>query len=192
MTGDKVLIRQQVLAQRQNFSKSIEAQWNQKICQHLGDFLDRHVVDNHDSEPVILAYWPYRREPDLSSLLQIDRYSWALPRCLPDRQLGWHVWQWGDPLVTNSYGLAEPASISPVTSIDRVAVLLIPAVAIDERGYRLGYGGGYFDRLLSHHHWQQIMTIGVVFDFAYVPRLPVDDWDRPLAAVCTESGMVIF
>ncbi len=67
----------------------------------------------------------------------------------------------------------------------------MPAVACDIRGYRLGYGGGYYDRLLSQAEWQTIPTVGVVFEYARLPNLPRDHWDRPLAGVCSESGLFL-
>jgi 5-formyltetrahydrofolate cyclo-ligase len=188
MGAEKVELRQRLLVQRQNLSNSVHAQMSQQICQHLLDFLGSNVADGQ----LVLAYWPHRQEADLAILFQPSNYQWGLPRCLPDRQLAWHKWQWGDALVTNRYGLAEPPATSPLIDIAQVSTLLIPAVAIDQQGYRLGYGGGYFDRLLSSEPWQQVMTMGVVFDFAYVPALAVDEWDYPLAAVCTESGVVNF
>jgi 5-formyltetrahydrofolate cyclo-ligase len=196
MSLAKTTIRQQLLANRQNLSDSLHQQLSRKICQYLDDFLDNQLVANKS----VLGYYPYRHEPDLSLLLRYSKYQWGLPRCLPpqnsgqdhDRQLAWHRWQWGEPLVTNRYGIQEPAVTLPLIDVAEVGVLIIPAVAIDQRGYRLGYGGGYFDRLLSQPHWQQVVTIGVVFDFAYVPILPIDEWDQPLTAICTDSGLVSF
>jgi 5-formyltetrahydrofolate cyclo-ligase len=196
MSLAKTNIRQQLLANRQNLSNSLHQQLSQKICQYLDDFLGNQLVANK----AVLGYHPYRQEPDLSSLLRNSKYQWGLPRCLPPqnsgqdhaRQLAWHRWQWGEPLVTNRYGIQEPAATLPLIDVAEVGVLIIPAVAIDQRGYRLGYGGGYFDRLLSQPHWQQVVTIGVVLDFAYVPILPIEEWDQPLTAICTESGLVSF
>lgn len=189
----KKTIRQELLATRQNLSNSLHQQLSQKICQHLEDFLAHNLTKNKE----VLGYWPYRQEPDLSSLLRQSQYQWGLPRCLPsntstDRQLAWHHWQWGEPLVANRYGLQEPAAHLPMIDIAQVGVLIVPAVAIDQCGYRLGYGGGYFDRLLSQQPWQQVMTVGVVFNFAYVPTLPIEEHDQPLNAICTESGLVTF
>jgi 5-formyltetrahydrofolate cyclo-ligase len=62
-------------------------------------------------------------------------------------------------------------------------------VAIDRQGYRLGYGGGYYDRLRADPLWRKIPTIGIVFNFAYVEQLPIEPWDLPLDAVCTELGV---
>lgn len=183
MIGEKAALRQQFLAQRPT---SLERQaLSERMCQHLSAFLER----NFRVGQTLLAYWPFRQEPDVSELLQWHQYQWGLPRCLVAQQLTWHLWQSGDPLVPNCYGIKEPVETSPIIDPSQVSALILPAVAIDRRGYRLGYGGGYFDRLLSQQSWQQILTIGVVFDAAYVPCLPADDWDRPLHYVCTESGI---
>ncbi|NES71751.1 MAG: 5-formyltetrahydrofolate cyclo-ligase, partial [Okeania sp. SIO2D1] len=56
-------------------------------------------------------------------------------------------------------------------------------------GYRLGYGSGFYDRMLSSEEWASKPTIGIVFEFGYLQQLPIDSWDRPLNAVCTENGV---
>ncbi|MEO0376510.1 MAG: 5-formyltetrahydrofolate cyclo-ligase [Cyanobacteria bacterium P01_A01_bin.17] len=65
-------------------------------------------------------------------------------------------------------------------------MILIPALACSAQGYRLGYGGGYYDRLLSQ--WPHLKTIGLVFDDADRLPLPTDPWDQALKAICTETG----
>jgi 5-formyltetrahydrofolate cyclo-ligase len=195
MASEKNIIRQQLLAQRQNLSKSLYQQSSQQLCQHLADFLAEHFDQTGagtTSDRLVLGYQSHRQEPDLSPLLQLSKYQWGLPRCSPEYQLAWHQWQWGEPLVPNRYGLLEPAATNLIMEVSTSTVLLIPAVAIDQQGYRLGYGGGYFDRLLSQQPWQQVLTIGVVFDFAYLPTLPRMAWDQPLAAICTELGLMRF
>jgi 5-formyltetrahydrofolate cyclo-ligase len=72
-----------------------------------------------------------------------------------------------------------------------VDLILVPAIACDVQGYRLGYGGGFYDRLLSTPAWRAKPTIGIVFEFARLPQLPVDPWDRPLQGICTESGLFL-
>jgi len=72
-----------------------------------------------------------------------------------------------------------------------VDLMLVPAVACDVRGYRLGYGGGYYDRLFSQPQWQQVPAIGIVFEYARLPSLPKDVWDRPMTGICSESGLFL-
>ena len=71
----------------------------------------------------------------------------------------------------------------------KVDLIIVPTVACDRAGYRLGYGGGYYDRLLTSPEWQDCPTVGIVFDFAYLESLPSDSWDIKLQYICTESHL---
>jgi 5-formyltetrahydrofolate cyclo-ligase len=138
----------------------------------------------------ILAYCAVQQEPDLSPLWSLSKH-WGLPRCV-GRDLAWHRWQVGDRLETGTYGIMEPFAEAESLSPSSVDLVLVPAVACDRQGYRLGYGGGYYDRLFSLPDWQSIPTVGIVFDFAYVPQLPKDHWDRPLTGLCSDQQRVMF
>jgi 5-formyltetrahydrofolate cyclo-ligase len=161
--------------------------YSDRLCGHLQNFLAPQIT----SDQTVLAYQPHRQEPDLSKLFNSSSYSWGLPRCLPNRQLAWHCWRPGEQLAISAYGLAEPLAVSHLVAFDSIAVLLIPALGFDLQGYRLGYGGGYFDRLLSSPGWARVLTIGVAFDQALIAQIPTDPWDLPLQRICTESGMVV-
>jgi 5-formyltetrahydrofolate cyclo-ligase len=177
----KAQLRRHLLKTR----KSIPApEWKEKsaqLCYHL------------QSSPLftraqtILAYFSFRQEPDLSPLFAGNR-KWGFPRCV-EKSLFWHGWQPGEPLQTGPYGIFEPHPDSPALQPNEVDLILVPAVACDFRGYRLGYGGGFYDRLLSSPEWASKPSIGIVFEFAYLPELPVDSWDKPLRGVCTEAGL---
>lgn len=156
---------------------------SQKICQHLQHF--SRFIQSH----TILIYMGVRQEPDLTGLLSL-RQQWGLSRCV-GKALSWHIWSpmTSPPLPRNKYGIPEPHADAPLLTPEQVDLLLLPAVACDRRGYRLGYGGGFYDRLLSQPEWANIPTIGITFHFAYLPELPIDTWDLPLQAVCTEEGV---
>ncbi len=138
----------------------------------------------------VLAYFSIRQEPDLKGLWSLAAQSsdktWGFPRCV-GKTLVWHRWQPFDPLQAGAYGILEPVATSPI--LTKADLILVPAVACDRRGYRLGYGGGFYDRLLSDPLWANTPTIGITFAFAHQERLPQDDWDQPLTAVCTEDGL---
>ncbi|MBO9998366.1 MAG: 5-formyltetrahydrofolate cyclo-ligase [Cyanobacteria bacterium SID2] len=172
-------LRRSLLKTRQSLSDREWRDLNNRLCVQLASH------PNFVSAKTVLGYFSFRREPDLTPLVSDDR-TWGFPRCV-EKSLAWHRWQPGELLVEGAFGIREPhpetVSIDPET----VDLMLVPAVACDRRGYRLGYGGGFYDRLLSHPAWQRVPTLGIVFGFACLPELPIDGWDRRLAGVCTES-----
>jgi 5-formyltetrahydrofolate cyclo-ligase len=177
----KTRLRTQFLQQRQAIAVERWREDSKLICLQL------QTCPQFTSALTILAYQSYRQEPDLSYLFNCAPKQWGLPRCV-GKDLSWHRWQPDRPLVTGAYGILEPAPELPRLEPDRVDLMLVPAVAIDRGGYRLGYGGGYYDRLRADPVWGKIPTIGIVFDFANVDLLPIDPWDLKLDAVCTEAG----
>ncbi|MEG3862100.1 5-formyltetrahydrofolate cyclo-ligase [Microcoleus sp. herbarium12] len=168
-----------------NTRKSLPAQeWTQKseiLCNHLQN------SPLFTEAKTILAYLSFRQEPDLSPLFETP-CTWGFPRCV-GKQLSWHVWQPGDALHTGAYGILEPLPDAPKIDSSEVDLILVPAVGCDVRGYRLGYGGGYYDRMLSLAEWESKIAIATIFEFALLAQLPADSWDKPLHGICTESGL---
>jgi 5-formyltetrahydrofolate cyclo-ligase len=142
----------------------------------------------------VLVYLSVRQEPDLSVLWQNKDASrvWGLPRCV-GQDLVWHQWhpQAANQLTKGAYGILEPLPTLPSLAAETVDLMVVPAIACDYNGYRLGYGGGFYDRLLSQPEWASIPTVGVVFDFAYLESLAVEPWDCPMQSVCTEKGWTL-
>ncbi|MEA5498621.1 5-formyltetrahydrofolate cyclo-ligase [Limnoraphis robusta Tam1] len=163
--------------------------WREKsdrICSHL------QASPLFEQAKTVLAYVSFRQEPDLSRLFaetsKEGKKIWGFPRCV-EKSLIWHQWKPGELLQTGAYGIWEPHADLPIISPFEVDLILVPSVACDQRGYRLGYGGGYYDRMLSSAEWQLTPTIAILFDYAYLTELPIDDWDQPLQGICTEEGL---
>ena len=95
-----------------------------------------------------------------------------------------------DELEVGHYGIREPRAdhlrVVPPGEIDAV---LVPAVAFDRRGYRVGYGGGYYDRFLPKV--PRAARIGVVFACQIVPGVPIDRYDVQVERIMTEEGIII-
>lgn len=137
-----------------------------------------------------MAYFSFRQEPDLSFLYTDTNHRWGFPRCVGN-SLIWHIWKPGNSLQTGNYGILEPHPTAPTLQASEVDLILVPAIACDYQGYRLGYGGGYYDRLFSSTEWSTKPTIGIVFDFAYLTQLPIEPWDKQLHGICTETSLKI-
>lgn len=185
----KAELRRNIIKQRQSIS---EKQWQEKsqvICRNLFN------SDLFIQARTVLAYFSFRQEPDLSYLFLDDTLNktktWGFPRCV-DKSLNWHIWKPEDKLITGKYGIREPTPEAEIINSDRVDLILVPCVACDNQGYRLGYGGGYYDRLLSSPEWVSIPTVGILFDFAYLSKVPFETWDKKLHNICTEKTFVII
>jgi 5-formyltetrahydrofolate cyclo-ligase len=179
----KTLLRHRLLQQRQTLSSVFWREQSEGICRQLEN------CTQFQQAKTILTYCSHRQEPDLSYLFPRTDKFWGLPRCV-GKDLRWHRWEPQQALVTGTYGILEPRADLPMLEAVEVDLMLVPSVAIDRSGYRLGYGGGYYDRLRANPSWRDIPTIGIVFDFGYVDELPIDPWDLPLDGVCTELGSI--
>lgn len=177
----KAELRQYLLKQRQSLPPETWVAKSDRLIFHL------QTSDLFNRAETIFAYFSFRQEPNLSPLFSAH-HRWGFPR-VEGKSLSWHSWLPGEPLQKGNYGIFEPHPDSPTLQPEQVDLILVPAVACDYRGYRLGYGGGFYDRMLSNPDWESKPAIGIVFAKAYLPELPIDDWDKPLQGVCTEMGL---
>ncbi len=183
---EKAELRRNLIKQRQSLTQNEWRGKSQAICTNLSN------SSLFTNAKTVLAYFSFRQEPDLSYLFSDNRFkntkNWGFPRCL-DKSLIWHLWTPEDKLIAGKYGIREPYPDAPIINPSQVDLILVPCVACDYQSYRLGYGGGYYDRLLSSPEWQSIPTIGIVFANAYLPQVPVEAWDKKLDNICTETGL---
>ena len=177
---EKHQLRRSLLKKRQSISVGEWRESSDRICQQLQNFT------LFTQAKTILAYFSFRQEPDLSPLFTDTNYNWGFPRCVGN-SLDWHKWTPKDAVEVGAYGIREPLPHAPTIEPATVDLILVPCVACDYQSYRLGYGGGYYDRLLSSPDWANKPTIGIVFDFAYLTQIPLESWDQPLQAVITEK-----
>ncbi|MDB9311924.1 5-formyltetrahydrofolate cyclo-ligase [Spirulina sp. CS-785/01] len=182
---NKKQLRKTFLKQRRSLSVQDWQIRSHTLCQRL------KRLPLFQEANTVLAYTSFRQEPDLTPLFKTSEKQWGLPRCV-DKSLIWHRWKTTDGLESGAYGIFEPSASLPTLQGQEVDLILVPAVACDEQGYRLGYGGGFYDRLLATPDWSNIPTIGIVFDFALVPQLPKEAWDQPLQGVCTDQTVLDF
>ena len=143
---------------------------------------------------VVSGYIPMRDEIDVRpclTTLAARGCQIALPSIPVDRQaLVFRAWEPGEDLVPGPFGTSEPDAEAEVVHPE---LFLIPLLAFDRSGGRLGYGGGYYDRTLSAlRGWSSFRAIGVAFAGQQVDTVPVGADDVPLDGVVTEAGFLDF
>ena len=95
-----------------------------------------------------------------------------------------HKYSFKNPTTINKYGIPEPFQNKVILP----DVLLVPLVAFDRNLYRVGYGGGYYDRYLSKLKKKKIfISIGIAFSFQMVEKIPLNNFDKKLDVVITEN-----
>ncbi|MBE9204567.1 5-formyltetrahydrofolate cyclo-ligase [Synechocystis salina LEGE 06099] len=182
---DKAQLRTKLLQQRRQLP---ETQWQRQSLEVCANLQQWSVFQQASR---ICAYFSTQREADLGPLF--DRLGnakvWGLPRCV-QKNLVWHPWQWGQPLTTGAYGIKVPTDQTEIWSPTTVDLLLVPCLAGDRQGYRLGYGGGYYDRLFTDPFWRAVPKAGILFEAGLREKLPHDPWDIPLQALVTEKQII--
>ena len=145
---------------------------------------------------VVSAYWPVRDELDTRFLLQAlheDGVQCALPVVdSKDKMLIFREWRPGDVLKETSFGLAEPAEDKPCLVPN---VLLVPLLAVDREGNRLGYGGGYYDFTLLKFRLQRerpVIAVGLAYEAQITSNVPHDLSDAKLDWLITETHVIQF
>jgi 5-formyltetrahydrofolate cyclo-ligase len=139
----------------------------------------------------IAAYVSIGTEPETRSLLFAlwKRGTYVLlPLLLPDGDLDWASYEGPDSLVPGPHGLLEPTEPRRGTgAIEAADVVIVPSLAIDRTGMRLGRGGGSYDRALARVG-PGILTVGLVYDSELLEEVPADPHDQRVRAVVSPSG----
>ena len=141
-----------------------------------------------DLQPAIIVggYWPIGSELDVRPLLKklVEKgFIGALP-CITPQGLNFRVWSMATSLEKGAFEIFEPSSTSPIIFPH---ILLVPLLAFDKRGHRLGYGQGHYDRYLHNH---PALTIGIGFKEQEIEEIPHQSHDFPLNYILTEEGLI--
>jgi 5-formyltetrahydrofolate cyclo-ligase len=137
------------------------------------------------SAKVVGAYYAFGSEVKTDMIIERARAlgkKVALPSVEGD-SLTFYELSSGKYMVRGRFGIMEPLPYGPV---DRIDLLVVPGIAFDKKGYRLGYGKGYYDKFLAK---KKTVAIGLGYSFQLLDSLPRDKHDMKLDAVATEDGV---
>ncbi len=186
-TAPKALLRSELLAARRAVPEAVRQAESEHLCRHVGEAVDR--------ADIVCAYVPMGAEPGSPEILDVlaglcDTVLLPVARTGPD---GEHLsLQWGRyvpaGLVAGPFGTREPAGPwLPPSAVATARVVLVPALAVDRRGVRLGRGGGFYDRTLGLCR-PGTRLVAVVRDGELVDELPGDPHDVPVTHALTPGG----
>ena len=137
----------------------------------------------------VFVFFGTGTEPDTSRLiprlLALGK-TVGLPRMLPGRAMEVRRYEPDRPLVPHPWGIPEPDVGCSLLSPADIDLALVPALCYDRRGFRLGMGGGYYDRWLPGFHGA---TVGLCRTELLQAQLPAEPYDRPVELVITAAGL---
>ena len=186
---DKDSIRRMMRTRRKELARVALVRREKQLCRQLAAL----PVIRHSRH--IAGYWPNEGEISpiaaLQHLIQEGKQVY-LPRLTKDKRLVFGDWSGDRALRPNRFGIPEPAHRRFVAP-RRLDVVLMPLVAFDKAGNRLGMGGGYYDRSFAfrRHSWmRKPLLVGIAHDFQQLGQLPSESWDIPLDMIVTNSRVI--
>lgn len=187
---DKRQIRTEILEKRNRMTTDEREKAESIILKSLT------IMPEFETAKTVASFVSFRNEIEMQTINQsilASRKKLVLP--LIDMTLKTMHFYFVDDLntlVKNSYGILEPNPSTHVQiSNEDIELILTPGVAFDLQGYRLGYGGGFYDRFFTSLK-KAIPSIGIAFECQVVSQLPIDDYDQKILKLLTETGLRIF
>ncbi|MEA3223253.1 MAG: 5-formyltetrahydrofolate cyclo-ligase [Thermodesulfobacteriota bacterium] len=175
-------IRKAALERRKDFGRGERAFWEKAIQDYIAE------ASVFKRANVVALYAPIRGEVDILPLWHAHDKVMVFPRVEGDT-LRFYPVRVKDDLSKGSFGILEPApsAYQRWIEVNDIGLILVPGLVFDRAGFRVGYGKGFYDRLLNLY--PDVVTMGVCFDEFFVERLSVDSWDARVNFIATQSGI---
>ena len=179
-TTDKAALRRLLLERRKAIDPAERPSLNRAIGASLERWLAQHAITR------LGVYWPIRHEPDLLSwyaILAERQIELALPCVVgPDAPLQFAAWKPGDAMIKDTFGVPVPAQPAWVALPQ---ALLVPCVGFNAHGFRLGYGGGFYDRTLAVD--PKPLTVGIAYS-CLLAEFDIGPHDIALDVIITDAS----
>ncbi len=183
---DKKNIRKNILTLRNALPRDRSEKMSETICDSFTH------LDKVDKCASLMIFLSFGSEVNTDRII---RWAWkrrkrvVVPLCKPEtREMTVYPIETFDDLEAGYFGIREPKRDlrQPAAKKD-IDLVVVPAVAFDRRGYRVGYGGGYYDRFLAD---LDVLKIGLAFSCQLIPEAPVDKYDRAVDGIVTENEYI--
>ena len=186
---DKKELRKQIITERDQLTDDEIATKSAIIAEKL------YSLPAFNQAEAIMYFVSFGSEVDTRPMVEetIRRGKTALaPKAVPQSRelIPSRIIDWESDLMPGYYNIPEPraGALRPYAP-EQIDLLIVPGVAFDLKGNRLGYGGGYYDRFFSLLK-PGTPLVALVFDLQIVPAVPIDEWDRPVDCVITDQRLI--
>jgi 5-formyltetrahydrofolate cyclo-ligase len=176
---EKAALRKELKKSRNGLPEAARGEWSREICSHIEKLCHSRRIRR------VASFWPLGSEVDLRPMVASHPdWIFVFPRVISTHppRLAWGP----EPLEPGLFGLMEPCVAQHFTP--PAQLLLVPGLAFDAAGYRIGYGGGFYDALLDRVG-SEMMSLGVAFSAQMIPDLPIGPLDQPVMGIATEHGL---
>ncbi len=188
MTDAKRELRRKMKSQRDGISHEEKTKLDEKIQENL------FCSDFYKNADLILTFISVGSEPDTREILRrawADGKRTAVPKCLPEHKMAFYIIESFDDCCEGKYGIPEPMHHCREASLTEKNILcLVPGLAFDRKGARLGYGGGYYDRFLRKN--PHILSCGICAERFAAENVPEEETDQRLCSLVTENSAEVI
>ncbi|MDW7738669.1 MAG: 5-formyltetrahydrofolate cyclo-ligase [Bacillota bacterium] len=182
-------LRKQIIKMRDQLPPEAINEKSHRIAEKL------YSLPIYRNAPIVMFFLTFGSEVNTQEMVEetIRREKVALaPKAIPAEKdmIPLRINDWDRDLKIGAYNIPEPKFNNyRIVVPEAITLLIVPGVAFDLKGNRLGYGGGYYDRFfykLDSH----VPLVALAFELQIVPEVPVDEWDRPVDTIITEDRII--
>ena len=180
-------VRAEVLRQRDGLAPEIRAVFSRQIADSVMRWIQSESFD------AVMLYLSMRSEVETVGLLERLLHA-GKQVCAPvvdteqNRLIPRRIQEAETALVRHRYGMLEPNTACPIFPISQLQLIIVPGIAFDCKGYRLGYGKGFYDRFLAN--CPHAIPIGLAYQIQVVEDTFPQAWDVPVKHIFTETGRI--
>ena len=171
----KTDLRKQLIEKRKTLDTRV---LSDLICQNIEKTTQFQIAKN------IFAYYPKPFEVDITPLFKNKKKNWFLPKTVGEN-LQFFKYKSGDELILGEFRVMEPKTDIPTKIIPDL--IIVPALSVDKRGFRLGYGKGFYDRFLAEFMDEKPLTLTPLFSDLLTDFLPCESYDKKIEVLVTEN-----
>lgn len=184
-TAGKQALRGRMKALRAQMTAQERLAAQEALCRQI------EAYEPYRRAGTVMAYMAYGTEPGLTPAIERALSAGrriALPRCGADGRMSARLIAGMDDLAPGAYGIMEPKQDCPLALPQEIGLILVPGLAFDRRGGRLGKGAGYYDRFMAQ---TTALRVGVLYGAELTDEVPMQAHDLFMDALLTADGVII-